>query len=78
MKIIMIVIAFMGDVPVGSKIFNMPIEKDLAYCEAERIEVAKAGEARGVEIWSACLEVKRDVKPQAKPKHSDPKSEVKS
>lgn len=77
-KIIMVVIAFAGEVPVTSKIFTMPLDKDLAYYEAERVEMAKAGAVHGVEVWTACLEVKREMKPQADPKHRDPESEKRS
>lgn len=76
--IVMVAIAFQGEFVVGSKIFVMPPDKDLTYCEAERGEMAKAAAERGYEMWTSCLEVSREVKPQSDPKHRDPKSELRS
>lgn len=76
--IVMVVIAFQGEFVVGSKIFVMPPDKDMAYCEAERGEMKKSAEERGVTLWTSCMTVSNDLKPQANPKHRDPKSEVKS
>lgn len=69
MKWLIVAIAFVGDVPINSKIFTLdPAEVQTAErCQKDADDLIARGKERGVEIWAACLEVKRDVKPQSHP-----------
>jgi hypothetical protein len=79
MKIVILVaMAFMGDIPLQPKAFPYT---DMATCEAGRADLAKEFKETappGLTVWSRCVETDRDMKPQVDPKHRDPKSEVRS
>lgn len=76
---VLVVVAFMQDTP--TLIESFPYTS-LEACEGGRKEAAaellKPPVVPGLEFWTHCLEVNRDVKPQLDPKHRDPKSERRS
>jgi hypothetical protein len=70
--IVLAVLVLMNDAPLTAKAF---VGTDPAECEASRARLEKEFKDSGMVVWSRCIEVDRDVKPQVDPKHRDPKSE---
>lgn len=73
--IVLAVLVLMNDAPLTAKLF---VGADMAECEAGRAKLEKEFKDSGMAVWSKCIEVDRDLKPQVDPKHRDPKSEKRS
>jgi hypothetical protein len=76
---VMVAVSLFSGSPGPMQLFAYP---SLEACEAGRKEAAAAVLAPpvipGFDIWTKCVEVDREIKPQADPKHRDPKSEKRS
>jgi hypothetical protein len=70
MKWLIVAALFMGDVPLNLKAFALDPEnvKTAADCQRELDAMQKEAKALSADIWGACVEVKRDVKPQSAPR----------
>lgn len=55
-KYIMVVILYDSGIPTQSRIFPMP---DAAECKAAKVELETEAKEKGVDVWAACVEVKR-------------------
>jgi hypothetical protein len=77
MKIfIFVAMLFVEGVPVRADVIPQPSAEACATSRATFAQQAKTAE---LDVWfGECTEVQRDLKPQADPKHRDPKSEKRS
>ena len=69
LKWIIVVIVFVGDVPVDRRVLWLDPDKvtTQSECRGWADKLVNVGKENDAEVWAECIEVKRDVKPQKAP-----------